>query len=819
MTRIHEYQHQVIIHGHFYQPPRENPWLGFIERQPSAAPYRHWTERITEECYRANAFSPLLSRGGRIAGLVNNFEHLSFNVGPTLLDWMKLNAPDVYQRIIEGDRRSVDRLGHGNAIAQGYNHAILPLCNRRDKLTQVRWGLEDFQRRFGRRSEGIWLPETAVDPETVEVLIECGVGFVILAPQQLEATRPLDGSSDWEAVKDPGETVHHHPYRLFGRNREAGHLDVFFFHPALSREISFDHLLRDGRTFGRRLERAFNGEESAAQAVVVATDGETFGHHEQFGNMCLSWIFSQPAEKRRFRLSNFGRFLEHHPPQREARLQPGPEGEGTAWSCAHGVGRWARDCGCATGAEEGWSQQWRAPLRQALNRLRDRVDAVLVREGSEGPDGSPDEFRDLPPEPGLPVSAADGPAGTDTREQRRADALAELHYYGQLMFTSCGWFFNDISGLEPVQNLFYARRVTELLEGRFGETAEGELLETLRLAASNVAGRGHGARIYRREVLPRTLGTVELVASAALLSCFDVEQPLDRHGWHQVELVAVEQIRRGSLSLQAGWSRLRSRLSPLPRPFLHLVLRTEAGGCRAWAEAVEERKIENAFRDLLASLARSSEEEIGEGYSWCVHRGKRLPPAFRKRLETTLRNRQDQNSARWMLELLGTGRELFLRAARDREAGSVDHPAPAELALRHLFAERVEKALAHGGRRSHRPARGMLRMARALDLPLDTSAGRAVFEQALGRQLDSPELFRSPAPLKQALRLTRLAGRIGLDPAGNRKLQIRYWEVLAPWLNAGGTHPEAPVGALRLAELLGFSRRSLEKLFSGKPTG
>ncbi len=792
MNSIHENdRHFVIIHGHFYQPPRENPWLGFIERQDSAAPYRHWTERITEECYRSNAFSPLLARGGRIAALVNNFEHLSFNVGPTLLEWLEPNAPDVYRQIIRGDLIGAGRRGgHGNAMAQAYNHAILPLCSRKDKRTQILWGLSDFQRRFGRRSRGLWLPETAVDLETAELLIECGVEYAVLAPSQLEATRPLDGSGGWEEIPEPGSVVHRRACRVFGRDRGTGHLDVFFFHPDLSREISFDHLLRDGRTFARRLERAFDESDPAAQAVVVATDGETFGHHEQFGNMCLSWVFSEPPEQRGFRLTNFGRFLELFPPQLEARLQPGPGGEGTAWSCAHGVGRWVRDCGCSTGAEAGWNQRWRAPLRTALNGLRDRADTVLQREGAP----------------------TDGPAATDPGEGPRSRALRQLQYYSQLMFTSCGWFFNDISGLEPLQNMLYARRVAELLAGDFGEQAEGELLRTLGQAVSNIPGKGTGARIYRREVLPRTLGAGDLAAAAALLSFCGVERPLGEHGEQHWDTALVEQLSRGSLALAAGWSRLQNRRFPAPRAFLHLVLRTDEGECRAWAEEVAEDKAESALHDLLQSLARSSEEEILHGHPWNFHREQLLPPAFREILEERLRRRQEESRARRMLELHGTGRDLYQRAVRNRDTG-------AALALTRLFEERVEEALERGDPKAFRPARGMLRTARALDLPLDTTAGAAAFERALGRQLERPDLFSSPKPLQEALKLARLGGRMGLEPAGSRTLQIRFWEALEASLHGDGSAPAAPHGALDLAELLGFHRRSLEDLFNGRTEG
>ena len=796
MSSIHENQRCVILHGHFYQPPRENPWLGFIEPQPSAAPFRHWTERITEECYRANAWSPLLARGGRLAELVNNYAHLSFNAGPTLLDWLEPNAPDVFRRMVEGDRAGAcSRGGHGNALAQGYNHAILPLCSRRDKETQVRWGVEDFRRRFGRRPEGIWLPETAVDLETVEVLIEQGLRYTVLAPSQLLALRPLGSHGEWLEVDDPAGTAQLRPCRVFGRDRDAGHLDVFFFHPEISREISFNHLLRDGPSFAARLEQAFDDDAEGGQALVVATDGETFGHHEAFGDMCLSWLFSQPPKKLGFRLTNFGEFLERFPPLEEALLQPGPDGEGTAWSCAHGVGRWARDCGCATGAGEGWNQQWRGPLREGLNTLRRRISEVLEREGHT---------------PALPL------AGAPADASRRARDLDELHYYGQLMFTSCAWFFNDISGLEPVQNLFYARRAAELLESGFGVRAEAELLRMLARARSNLRSKGSGAQIYRRDVLPRTLDREGLVAAAALLAAHGIEHPLGRNGEFSLERLAVERLNRGALTLEAGWSRLRNRLRPAThRPYLHLVLHTADGTCRVWAKTAERGKAETAYRNLLASLARFSEDEIRGNYRWRFHAERRLPWSFRDRLEAHFRKQQKQREDRLMIALHGEGRDLFLRAAREERAAGSAGSRPASRALSLVFADTVARALPEGGDRTHRPARRLRRMALALGLELDMTPAEAVLHSALADELGHADLLRTPGPARRAIRLARLGQRLGLDPSGDRGLQVRFWDRLEAAAGPHGTVADLPNGLLRLGELLGYHRRSLIRRFKG----
>ena len=175
----------IVIHGHFYQPPRENPWLEEVEREVSAAPHHDWNARIEQECYRAVVAARVLAPNGRISRIVNTLEYISFNFGPTLLEWMEHAAPDTYARVLEADRKSVTRLGHGNAIAQPYHHAILPLSSRRDKVTEVRWGIADFKRRFGREPEGMWLPETALDDETLDVLAQEGMKFTIVAPGQV----------------------------------------------------------------------------------------------------------------------------------------------------------------------------------------------------------------------------------------------------------------------------------------------------------------------------------------------------------------------------------------------------------------------------------------------------------------------------------------------------------------------------------------------------------------------------------------------------------------------------------------------------------
>ena len=369
----------LVIHGHFYQPPRENPWTEMIDREPSARPFHDWNERIHSECYRPNAYARIVDSYGRVERIVNNYADISFNFGPTLLSWLERQHPVTYWRIIEADRTSVGtRKGHGNAIAQGYNHVILPLCNARDQLTQVRWGISDFRQRFGRQPESLWLPETACNDATLGVLIDEGLGYVILSPHQAERVRPL-GASAWQSVID-GSVNPTVPYKYFHRDGSGRSIAIFFYDGQISKSIAFDGLLASSHMLIDRCERAAAG---GAPLVNVATDGESYGHHFHFGDRGLAYALEVEAAAHGFRVTNYGEFLAENPPTWEAEIKQGPEGEGTAWSCAHGVGRWTRDCSCHAGAPEGWTQKWRAPLRAALNYLRDEAARAYAEQGGE----------------------------------------------------------------------------------------------------------------------------------------------------------------------------------------------------------------------------------------------------------------------------------------------------------------------------------------------------------------------------------------------------------------------------------------------------
>jgi alpha-amylase/alpha-mannosidase (GH57 family) len=465
----------LIIHGHFYQPPRENPWSGKVEREVSAAPFHDWNERIHAESYAANATALVGSN------TVNNYEHISFNFGPTLLSWLEKHHPETYQKIIEADRLSVRaRSGHGNAIAQAYGHAILPLCNAQDRLTQVVWGMADFRHRFGREPESMWLPETAVNDATLEVLIDQGLRYVILDSSQ--ADYPVDASRAYEYLHRDGS----------GRS-----IAIFFYDGPLARAIAFEKAL----TSSERLVRLISAAASGKSMVNVATDGETYGHHFKFGDLCLAHVLTVEAPRERFRVTNYGEFLDQHPPQDEITIKSGPQQEGTSWSCTHGVGRWIRDCGCSTGGEAGWNQQWRGPLRAALNYLRDRTAEGFEELGGKlfkDPWAARNAYIDVLLKRVSPSDFITKHAGQTLTpaDEVRVFTLLEMQRYALLMFTSCGWFFYDISGIETIQVLKYAARVIELSDQLGLQSHRKPFLDMLAEARSNVAERGTGADIY-----------------------------------------------------------------------------------------------------------------------------------------------------------------------------------------------------------------------------------------------------------------------------------------------------------------------------------
>src|SRR5580692_4248438 len=465
----------VCVHGHFYQPPRENPWLEAIEPQPSAHPYRDWNERITAECYRPNTAARVVDSAGTIITIVDNYERMSFDVGPTLMSWLEDHAPDVHQGLIDADRASLQRFdGHGSAMAQAYNHIIMPLASPRDRVTQVRWGIADFRRRFRRAPIGMWLPECAVDTASLEALVAEGIQFTVLAPRQARAWR--QPGREWRTTSiDPG--------RAYKCQLPSGKsIDLFFYDGATSQAVAFERILADGHRMIERMIGRADVEDGAPTLCHIATDGETYGHHHRYGDMALAWALSQvEAGWNGTRLTNYAEFRARNPATWEVLIA-----ESSSWSCAHGTARWRDDCGCNSGGRPGWNQQWRRPLRDALDWLRDQaagalesVGRMLFRDPWAARDAYVDVLLDNTGDGRDRFLAAHALHHLDASERVRALQLMEMARHAMLMYTSCGWFFDDLSGIETVQCMQYAARAAELLEQVTGTSIEAQLVDRL----------------------------------------------------------------------------------------------------------------------------------------------------------------------------------------------------------------------------------------------------------------------------------------------------------------------------------------------------
>lgn len=479
----------IIIHGHYYQPPRENPWLEEVEVELSAAPFHDWNQRIERECYRAVEAARVLGRTGHIAEMINTLAWTSFNFGPTLLTWLETAAPVTYQQMLEADRDSVKRFGVGNALAHPYHHVILPLSSRRDKVTEVRWGIADFRRRFGREPEGMWLPETAVDEETLDVMAEEGIQFTILAPHQ---AKPLPPGGR------PG---------LY-RTRSGATIALCFYDGGLSQDVAFGELIRDANLWvGRMAELA---SIRPGGVVATATDGETFGHHHKFGEMALAHVIREfrapPAGGPLIRLESFAARLAREPATDEVQLIAP-----TSWSCPHGVERWRSECGCKLDPGQPTQQKWRAVLREAMDWLAAQLHEIYEREGTPllGDVWAARNRYDPHLGSALP--------GSDTRTRE----LLEMERHALLLFTSCAWFFDDIARIEPVQVLKYAARAIELA-GAQGPRLEAGLLERLAKAESNDRAEGNGRQIYQAKVKPAIPEEARHAAGLAALAAAGV---------------------------------------------------------------------------------------------------------------------------------------------------------------------------------------------------------------------------------------------------------------------------------------------------------
>ena len=591
----------VCIHGHFYQPPRENAWLETIEMQESAAPYHDWNERINEECYAPNAEARVLNSADHISAISNNYARISWNMGPTLLSWLEAHDPATYKRLQQADRDSMARFsGHGSALAQSYNHIIMPLANERDKQTQIRWGIADFQARFNRMPEGMWLAETAVDTATLEALVDNGIKFTVLAPRQCKAVKFQD-SDDWHEVNGGVDTRRAYRCPLpSGRS-----IDLFYYDGGVSKAVAFEGLLNDGRLLADKLMNSLDEHPDAPQIAQIATDGESYGHHHRKGEMALAFCLNHIDENADFELTNYGEFLDMYPPVWETRIH-----DNSSWSCVHGVERWRSNCGCHTGGEAGWDQTWRQPLRAALDEVRERLITVFEREAEElfkDPWGARDAYIEMV----LDRSGADEFVARHARQtptpktKTRMLRLLEMQRHCMLMYTSCAWFFNEVTGIETLQVLQYANRALHLCEVVTGEDFHPAFLTSLEGVPSNV--RENAAAAYREGVMPARVGLRRVGVHFAATSLFEENMSELELFNYRATIHDLQPLRAGGYRLSLGRITIVSNLTHASKTFcfgvLYLGQQTMIGSIRSDMSAAN-------FSVVAAALA----EEFRAGH-------------------------------------------------------------------------------------------------------------------------------------------------------------------------------------------------------------
>ena len=591
----------ICIHGHFYQPPRENPWLEDIELQDSAYPFHDWNERISEECYKTNTASRILDEEGDIVRIVNNYTNMSFNFGPTLLSWMKKHQPEIYQSILEADKASQEKFnGHGSAIAQTYNHMIMPLANEKDKYTQVYWGIKDFQERFGRYPEGLWLPETAVDYATLETLAELGIKYTILAPHQAARIRKIEKDSPWKEIEN--DNIDFRQAYLCPLSSGKS-INIFFYNGALAHEVSFGGLLGNGEKFANGLIANFSQEEQKPELVHIATDGETFGHHHRFGDMALSFCLDHIEKNNLAKIINYGEFLELHPPRYEVQIV-----DNTSWSCVHGVERWRNDCGCHTGMNPDWHQQWRKPLREAMDWLRDQAVKIFEKEG-------PNYFKDVWQARNEYIEIIlnrnmdnintffekFSNHSLDQNEIIRAIKLLEMQRNAMLMYTSCGWFFDEISGIEATQVMHYAARCMQLAKELHDIDLEPEYMERLSQAPSNVRKYKNGANIYEKMIQPAIIDLLRVGAHFAVSTLFNGKQKNIYS--YQILEDEMERGENGQLKIAIGQATIKSEITleqdKISFAVLHLGDHNVNGGVRRYQDEETYQKMVQEINDAF----------------------------------------------------------------------------------------------------------------------------------------------------------------------------------------------------------------------------
>jgi len=592
----------LCIHGHFYQPPRENPWLEEVELQDSAYPFHDWNQKITSECYAPNTAARILDGEEKIARIINNYTNISFNFGPTLFSWLNRNDPVIHEEIIKADEESQKKFsGHGSALAQCYNHMIMPLASRRDKETQIKWGLADFEHRFHRKAEGMWLPETAVDYETLDILAAEGIKFTILAPNQAKVIRKM-GEEKWIDVSnsriDPKR-----PYLC--RLPSGAHITIFFYDGPISRDIAFGDLLKNGEDFARRLVSTFSQEPTEDEIVHISTDGETYGHHHHMGDMALAYCTQYVTENGLAQLTNYGEFLEAHSPQYEVEIF-----ENSSWSCCHGIERWRKNCGCNSGTHRGWNQKWRKPLREALDWLRDNLFLIYEEQASlllKDVWLARNEYIQVildRSQNNVEKFLSEHSAHKLDQEQKiKALKLLELQRNAMLMFTSCGWFFDEISGMETVQILKYAAKAIQLSHDLTEMKLEKMFLHQLKKASSNITEYHDGAYIYEKLAKSAVLDLVRVGGHYAVSSLFeDYADKTDIYSYSATNQI-YDRLEMGKQKVAVGEVKIRSEITweeeIVSFAVLHLGGHNLVGGVRQFVDEKEFSKMHKEIKDAF----------------------------------------------------------------------------------------------------------------------------------------------------------------------------------------------------------------------------
>ena len=582
----------ICIHGHFYQPPRENPWLNKVEIQESAYPYHDWNHRINQECYRRNTASRILNNEGRIEAIMNNYSRMSFNIGPTLLAWMENEAPETYAAILQADKDSMEAFsGHGSAMAQAYNHLIMPLANERDKETQVIWGIEDFKSRYNRYPEGMWLGETAANTETLEMLAKHGIKFTILSPYQAKRVRKI-GTKVWkDATGAKVDTKKAYTCKLASGKEIA----LFFYDGPASQGVAFEGLLNNGERFANRLKDLCSDNDEL-ELVHIATDGESYGHHHGLGEMALSYCLDSIEKQEDVNLTVYGEFLEKFPPEYEAEII-----ENTSWSCYHGVERWRSDCGCNTGGHPDWNQKWRTPLRETFDQIREKLITLYEREMQDFT-SNPWDIRNAYIRVVLDRKNENvtgffkdffGENLSDS-DKVKLLKLLEMQYHSMLMYTSCGWFFDEVTGIESMQDIFYATRAIQLAEEITGEDYETEFIESLRKVPSNLPKFGNALKAYEKIVKPMEVDMIRIGAHYAISSLFEeFPEEITLYNFNAT-VKSSHYYEAGKQKLVVGRTEFRSDITwetvDISYAVLHLGEHHLFGGVRQYmgAEALEE---------------------------------------------------------------------------------------------------------------------------------------------------------------------------------------------------------------------------------------